>query len=325
MELRAQESQLLDLRKELRAEDHVGGDVYNGIRNLEPIVERLKVEFDQDFMPQHSQLQLISPRSFFTGQLFHVKSRATPRAASVEFPLATAPSVYPRFVGPELRQCDGLVFMALLNLCRDYRLGKQTCFSPVAMAKALWEQYNGKQLERLRRSIQRLQRSTIEFVDLTVQLVQRFDHPRSGDWSVGLDRDIVELFNRESHTWLELPVRSQLREGLATWLYGYVCSQQRLIPTPISELRARCGSDAKDKAFREMLLGALHQLADSGIIDSGWYLNAERVHWMKPRHAELVSNQRTTPAPTASAEPVQASLTYDEAAAQLFRPSRERG
>jgi hypothetical protein len=309
MELRAQERQLQSLRKELSADDNrVGGDVYNGIRHLEPLVERLQADFNRDFMPQHGQRQLISPRSFFTGPIFHVKSRAAPRASSVEVPLATAPAAYPRFVGPELRQDDGLVFMALLNLCRDYRLGKQTCFHPVEMAAALWGGGNGKQVERLRRSIQRLQRSTVEFVDLTVQFVQRFDHPRNAEWCVGLDRDIVQLFNRESHTWLELSVRSQLREGLATWLYGYVCSQQRLIPTPISELHRRCGSDAKVKAFREALLAALQQLAESGVIDGGWFLKHERVHWMKPRRPEpAVKPTAKSPKP-ASTEPVQASL-----------------
>jgi hypothetical protein len=326
-ELRAQERQLQELQNEL-AQGRVSGDIYNGIMFVKPIIERLTEELDSDFMKQHGRYQLISPRSFFTSKLFHVKSRATPREECVRFSLSADPSAYPRFVGPELRQGDGLVFMALLNLCRDCRLGKQVCFDASAMAKTLWEEYNGKQRERLKLSVQRLQRSTIEFADVTVQLVQRFEHPRRGDWRVALDREIVELFGREKHTWLDLPVRLQLREGLTTWLYGYICSQRSLIPTALDALRERCGSDAQGKAFREMLLHALNTLANISIIDSGWYIKGDRVHWRKPleasKPASMQRKKDEVVAATAPVAPEQASLPYDEAAEELFRPSRRR-
>jgi hypothetical protein len=269
-------------------------------------------------MPQHGQSQGIGPQSFFTSKLFHVKSKAAPRASTVEFTLGADSSNCARFVGPELRQGDAIVFMTLLNLCRDYLLGKDVSFDAAAMTRALWGSYNGQQRARLKSSIQRLQRSTIEFADFTVQLVQRFEHPRGGDWCVALDRGIVELFGRERYVWLELPIWLQLSKGLTTWLYGYICSQQTLIPTPISNLHERCGSDANDKAFREMLSNALKQLASKGIIDSGWHLKDERVHWRKPLTKKPASARpkKSNPLP-----PEQISLlAYDDAAEQLLRP-----
>lgn len=322
LELRAWEQQLQGLQDDLKEQRHPGSDVYSGITHAQSVVDRLQEEFDRDFMPQHGQRQLIGPRSFFTSMLFHVRSKAKPREESVELDLSSDASDYARFVGPELRQGDGLVFMALLNLCRDYRLGKQACFDAAAMAKALWKHYKGQQRERLKRSIQRLQRSTIELAHVTVQLVLRFEHPRRGDWCVVLDRDIVELFSREQHVWLNLPIRLQLREGLTTWLYGYICSQQKLIPTLIADLRDRCGSDAQDKAFREMLINALKQLASKGIIDSGWFLKGERVHWRKAAMSKPASIQRTESAPPV---PEQASLlSYDDASEQLLGLSSRR-
>lgn len=314
-ELRAMKAQLEDLQRELKAQGRSGGDLYNGVRHLEAVVERLEEDMNRDFIPQHAQEQFISPRSFFTSKLFHVRSTRAPRAPCLTLTLDAKASDVVRYVGPELRQGDGLVFMALLNLCRDYRVGKQTCFEAAAMSMALWGSYNGQQRKRLKESIRRLQRSTIEFSGFTVQLVQRFDHPTSGEWSVALDRDIVALFRSQQQIWLDLPLRLRLSEGLTTWLYSYIRSQSWLIPRPIDDLRERCGSDADDKHFRETLGKSLKQLADEGVIDSGWSLKGKMVHWRLPLHTSARPAKRTLKPATSQQEQLQ---LYDEAAEQVL-------
>ena len=320
-ELCAEKAQLKDLQRELQAQGYRGGDHYNGVQHLEAVVERLEKGMRKDFIPQHAQLQLISPRSFFTSRLFHVKSKKVARESSLSFTLDAKAPEEARYIGPELRQGDGLVFMALLNLCRDYRVGKQVCFDAAAMSAALWGSYNGQKRERLKKCIQRLQRSTIEFSGFTVQLVQRFEHPKFGEWSVSLDLDIVELFRGQQQIWLDLPLRLRLSEGLATWLYGYIRSQRMLIPWSIDDLRERCGSDADDKHFREALGKSLKQLADEGVIDSGWSLKGKLVHWRLPPHRASPSRKKAQK----PAEPEQASLLpYEEVAEQVLLPLRRR-
>ena len=282
MQVRGMKKQLEGLERELESGGRFDGDGHRGVQHLSAVVEHLEETYASDFLPQHTQLQLISPRNFFTGRLFHVKGRNVPRTPGLEFVLDAKAPDGARYVGPELRQADGLVFMALLNLCRDYRVGKQACFDVAAMTLALWGAYNGQQRKRLKQTIQRLQRATIEFSGFTVQLVQRFEHPVCGEWSVALDRDIVQLFRLQQEVWLDLSLRLRLSEGLTTWLYGYIRSQTRLIPWPVDDLRERCGSEAHDKAFREMLGKSLTQLAHEGVIDSGWSLKGKMVHWRKP-------------------------------------------
>jgi hypothetical protein len=320
VELNAERGQLERLQRELQAQERCGGDVYNGVQHLLAVVERLETGIKKDFIPQHAQEQLISPRSFFTSRLFHVKSTKAKRAQSLAFALDAKAADGARYVGPELRQGDGFVFMALLNLCRDYRVGKQACFDVAAMCVALWGSYNGQQRKRLKECIRRLQRSTIEFSRFTVQLVQRFEHPESGEWSVSLDPDIVELFRGQQEIWLELPLWRRLSEGLTTWLYGYVRSQRKLIPTPIDNLRERCGSDADEKHFKEALGKSLKQLAGEGVIDSGWSLNGTQVHWRLPPR-EAASPRKKTGRPPA---PEQVSLPYDDVAEQVLLAHRRR-
>jgi len=283
LELRAKRFELKSLENEYKsAEWPSQGEALGGVQHVSALVEELTSRMKRDFIPQHSQEQLIALRSIFASRIFHVRGKRVPRHPLVAFPLLPGASGGPRYLGPELRQSDGIVFMALLNLCRDYRVGKQTSFDAARMAEAISGSYNGQQRARLKAAIQRLQRATIELPDFTVQLVQRFEHPKRGEWSVALDPDIVKLFQADQTVWLDLNVRLSLSEGLATWLYGYVRSQQRLIPASIDGLRERCGSEASDKTFRGMLSLALEQLSDHGVIDSGWRLQGNHVRWRKP-------------------------------------------
>lgn len=332
MELKTWKVQHADLQEELKAHRRPGSDVYNGIRHTGAVVERLQDEYEADFIPQHSSLQGISPPLFLQTQLFRIRSRVEPREANLTLTLSRRANDCVRFVGPELRQDDGLVFMVLLNLCRDYRVGKHVCFNVAEMTTLLWgsrrgpasrapraPRYNGQTRKRLKDCIQRLQRSTIEFPEFTVQLVQHFGHPKRGDWCVALHRSIVALFERERYVWLDLPTRLRLEDGLTSWLYGYICSQTTLIPWPIDDLRERCGSSACNKTFREMLSNALEQLALENVIDCGWWLDDKRVHWRKAKSPKRRPTVRKDAAP---AVPEQASLPYEEAAAEVLCPAQ---
>lgn len=293
MEVRAKKQLLECVRSELAAK---GGkadyDLLNEVQHYAAEAESVQEDLDAHFIHPHSQLQLIGTQSFFMGRLFHVKSRSVSRAMHVEFPLDSKAPQGARYIGPELRQGDALVFMALLNMCRDYRVGKQVDFDVASMAEALWSTYNGQQRSRLKKSVQRLQRATVEFEGFTVQFVLRFEHPKRGNWSVAMDPDIVTLFRAQRVIWLDFPVWKRLSEGLTTWLYGYVRSQSRLFRWRIDDLRERCGCDAQMKTFREMLCKSLKQLAEAGLVDVGWFLLGEFLHWRLPRAKSRTASKK---------------------------------
>ncbi len=297
-ELQSMRRQLKGLQSELQASGQSAeSDVFPGVRHHIEELERMEQCMMTDFVPQHGSEQLISPQSFFTSRLFNIKNRNASREMHLKFTLGPESPSSVQYVGPELRQGDGLVFMAMLNVCRDYRVGKQASFDVGQMTAALWGSYNGQARARLKKIIQRLLRATMEFEGFTVQLVQRFEHPKHGPWIVSLDKDIVSLFKNERLVWLDLSLRRRITEGLATWLYGYIRSQTFLIPWAIDKLRVSCGSDASSKTFREILHQSLDELANEGVIDVGWFFRAERVHWRKPR---LESESARPPAANAA-------------------------
>jgi hypothetical protein len=261
------------------------------LREAEAREAVLTSALESQFLPQHSPDQLISPQLFFMSRMFNVRSRAAPRANLVEFALGRTTQGEVTYAGPEMRQGDGLVFMALLNLVRDVQVGKRTSFEPQDVCMALWGTYNGEARNRLRQCIFRLQHAVVRFPTFSVQLVLRFEYPKRGRWSVVMDEDIAHLFKESRLVWLDLEQRRTLPEGLATWLYAYVESQTTLIPWAVDKLRDLCGSDAQPREFSIVLSRALTKLASSGVIDSGWSLRNGTLHWRKPL---LLSDQKTT-------------------------------
>ncbi len=259
------------------------------IREAELREEQLEAALAQQFLPQHSPDQLISPQLFFMSQLFNVRSRAAPRQTLVEFPLGRTNEGEVNYAGPEMRQGDGLVFMALLNLIRDVQVGKRVSFEPAELCEALWGAYNGEARNRLRQSIFRLQHAVVRFPTCSVQLVLRFEYPKRGRWSVVMDEDIVHLFSQSRLVWLNLEQRRSLPEGVATWLYAYIESQTTLIPQSTEKLCAMCGSDAQPREFNIVLGRALAKLTAIGVVDEGWSIRNGTVHWRKPLTREMTA------------------------------------
>ena len=264
--------------------------------------QHIEEQLKSKFIPQHGQGQLISPRSFFVSPLFRVSSRSTTRSDAVVVEMTSErQSLVLKYSGPELRQSDGLVFMALLNLTRDVQAGCTVHFSAEDMCQAVFQRYDGKARVLLKEHIVRLQRGLVEFRDISVQLCLRFHFPSRGQWSVALDPDIVELFKTSMNVWVDFQQRRVVPEGLSSWLYGFIESQSRLIPMPLPTLQLLCGSDALPDSFARMLRRSLNDLADLHIIDEGWSISQGAVRWRKlkasgsPEAGECQERVRRTP------------------------------
>lgn len=290
--LREQAEQLGKEAKTYPAGSPERNELYREIQANLDEQNRLEGLLGEGFVPQHNPQQLISPRAFFVSPLFRVCSKRLERARDLSLELkGNTGQILFRYNGPELRQSDGLVFMALLNLVRDVRAGETVSFHAEDLCRAVFRRYDGPARAQLRDHIKRLQRGLIEFDRVSVQLCLRFEFPSKGPWSVALDKDIVRLFKQSPQVWLDLPRRQALPEGLTTWLYSFVESQTRLIPMPVTTMRQLCGSDASDESFPRTLRLALKELKEHGVIDEGWKLAGGMLHWRKAieRHSGIAA------------------------------------
>lgn len=256
--------------------------LYRAIQDCTSEEHMLERRLHDDFVPQHGTEQFLSPRVFFESPLFRVASKSAKRLTHIDLVLPTAPGRPPiSYAGPELRQSDGLVFLALVHMLRDVRVGTAVSLPPDGVCRALFGRYDGNSRCALREHIQRLQQGLIRFESFSVQLCLGFDYPKFGRWTVALDAHIIELFRVPRKSWLHMQPRLTLPDGLATWLYTYVETQTKLIPMQLSLLRELCGSQSSDKAFENRMRDALRHLSTQGNIDSGWSIRKGKVHWRK--------------------------------------------
>lgn len=280
-----QRKQLEEITRELES---VGTDVqrkaelFRGLTEIQAEVQHLQQMLSKHFVPQHSQNQLISPQDLLVSRLFNVRNKSTRREVLTRFNLLQGTSQVISYSGPELRQPDGFAFMALVNIARDYSVGTAVAFEPSVMCKALFGYYDTRARQQLKESIKRLMQAVITFPDFSVQLAQKFNHPNRGNWSVALDPQIVRLFSASDYIWLDLNLRRELTEGLATWLYGFVRSQRWLEPTRLELLLEASGSEAKTMAaFQRSLYPALRELTKCGVLDSGARIQDGVLHWRR--------------------------------------------
>jgi hypothetical protein len=256
--------------------------LYKAIQDCKADEDLLEQHLQTRFVPGHGAEQMLSPRVFFVSPLFRVRRSSDERLDHIRFDLPTLtgrPRIH--YEGPELGQSDSRVFLALLNMMRDVQVGTAVTLYPAHLCAALYGRYDGPARRMLFEHIRRLQHAVIVLDNFSVQLCGRFDYPRKGPWTVGLDRQLTELFLASPEVWLRLETRLSLPEGLATWLYAYIESQTRLIPMSLLTLQTLCGSKAGPKAFINRMRDALSHLSDADVIDTGWSIKTGTVYWMK--------------------------------------------
>ena len=275
----------VELKSELKRESSnspVRFELRSRIEAADLEVIRLNRLQDAYFVPWHGPEQLVSPQQLLMSGLFNVRSKTTPRASELRFESTSVQHGRFTYEGPELRQSDGLVFMALVNMVRDFRVGTLVSFDASEMCNWLYGYYDGAGRARLRQSVHRLQHALLIFDDFSVQLAMRFNFPSRGRWTVTLDPEIVKMFKSSRLVWLDFNLRKLLPDGLSSWLYAYVEAQTKLIPQSVTLLREMCGSDAfENRTFNTTLVRALGILSRVKVIDDGWSISDGVLRWRK--------------------------------------------
>ena len=211
------------------------------------------------------------PRNMLTSALFPVgKGPRTHYADDIRI-LAAAGGVF-KYRGPEIRQDDGGVLMALIAETCGRMLARAVIFNPLEMCKKLGrETTDGRYaVQHLRHCIQRLKSAVIsvEYPQgfLEVSLIAKF----AGDlhdekWAVALDPEIVLLF-QGTPTFIDIKKRALLKEGLQTALLGYFSAMYEDNTFSIEDLHKHSGSKASLRVFGRKLRSALPRLVAARVI-----------------------------------------------------------
>lgn len=197
---------------------------------------------------------------------------------------------YVRYAGPQLTQSHLTVLLGLARMFGGEQVGadSEQQFRPSTFLSSIgWSDKQENKL-RLIELLDDLARGYLkiwserfdepEHYALRTHFVSRFkpSADRTVPWRVALDLTVLDIFSDKdaARTFLSVKERAQLREGLPTFLHGYIKANSCFRPFSVQELYAASGATGDVGQFREDVKTQLGKLQAAGIIES-WRIERE--------------------------------------------------
>lgn len=190
--------------------------------------------------------------------------------------IASTNDIVLTYTGEELRQDDEDVFLQVLHLAKEQKLGEDIGFTANSMVVSLGWTRNSESYRRLHGCMRRLKATAVELtmgrVGFSGSLLSSFQWREdefgdpSREWRVSLDRNIVKLFDPDTYSLIHWPTRLSL-PPMARWLHSYYSTHRDPFPVSVELLYRLTGSRiAEMKSFRFKLKQALQVLVKAGFL-----------------------------------------------------------
>lgn len=246
-----------------------------------------------------------APNEFLRSALFTARNRNQKRRRLWQETLMLIGSGRITYTGDELRQDDGSVWLAIVQLARDTPLGERVEFTPYSLCKMLGWAPGGPAYKHLFQCLTRLQATSLAFYAERTKTTLSFSMlPRLGwrDMSnegppdsraiprywVSLSKELVQLFGRNHFTYLLWHQRQQLPEGLSTWLHGYFASHKSPYPLAIKDVATVAGlSFSRPDNLRSAVKRALNDLVAVHFLRS-WTIEDGYIHVVRDGRPDAV-------------------------------------
>jgi hypothetical protein len=218
------------------------------------------------------------PSDVARSAIFTCRAKSAPRRQLKRAILFSAQEdLVVRYSGTELRADDDeLVWLELVNRCREYPLGRPVSFSLYEFLGSLGWPRTGAYYEKLRDCFTRLQACAIQFhakredVLLSVSFINHFEidreSTRGARCRLSVSPEIVALYERQRYN---LSDRARYRDlsPIARRLHDYLGCHARPYPVLLTTLREVCASECKEtRKWKQQVSRACAELRDAGLI-----------------------------------------------------------
>lgn len=180
-----------------------------------------------------------------------------------------------RYEGPQLTQSHLTVLLTLINRRAKALVSSVFEFRPSELLAVMGWSDNQRNISRLIQLLDDLKHGQVRLWKegqnearnaLRVSFVDKFQPSDDKAWTVVLSTDLMPIFEGNL-TFVNLPTRAALTEGLATFLYGYISANSGALPITYRQLHAACGSGTSDMGeFANSAKAALARLKEAGAI-----------------------------------------------------------
>ncbi len=230
----------------------------------------------QLFLPFCVPTQRQLPNEIVRSALFTCRNRNTPRQHYKNKEIAVIGDGTINYQGEELRQDDERVWMHLLYLARDVRLGEPIVFLPRKFLQDIHWPTNGEGYNRLRVVMDRMAAtglkvfsSRLDSGGVNVSLIRKIEYYIQSDsgqqvplkmWRVWIEPEMRLLFDPNFLTCVNWELYHNLKNGVAKKLFLYWSSHKKPFPVRTETLMELCSTLSPRKEFRRTLSEALDEL-----------------------------------------------------------------
>lgn len=180
-----------------------------------------------------------------------------------------------RYRGPSLSQSHQTLFLTLIHVRAGQPVGNIIEFHPHELLKLMGWSDNSRNTKRLAQMLEDLFNARLDVwgadeVEGDAWSVRFFADKKTAlkagaKWSVSLSEKVLGLF-RSHLSNINIRKRAELREGLATFLYGYVCANDGKVPFTMEALHKASGCETRAGAFAAKVRDAMETLKLHGCV-----------------------------------------------------------
>jgi hypothetical protein len=235
----------------------------------------------QQVLPLWSEEHRGVPNPMIRSGLFGTKSAGNRVYFKGDF-VASLSNFSILYKGEELLQDDLSVWMSLINMAREKRIGDAIFFSGYELVKDLGWRMHSDSYNRAKESISRLKANELKIQVKTGEsgyagsLIREYawaaESPDGGaKWMVRFEPMIAELFREDNVTFIEWEQRKKIgtRATLTLWLHAYYMSHRDPFPITIQKLHELSKSEEKHlKSFKVRVRRSLETLLEIGALVS---------------------------------------------------------
>lgn len=181
-----------------------------------------------------------------------------------------------RYKGATLTQSHQTVLLTLANIYAGGLADGLRRFHPSALLRKMGWSENTENIGRLREMLDDLKEGQLRIwaddkdedtTALRVSFLNHFLPAEEGEWELELNKQLVPVLFRGHMTFINLPTRATLKEGMPTFLYGFICAESCDLAISYAELHAASGSQSKDLGqFAKDVRAHLDAFKASGVI-----------------------------------------------------------
>ena len=237
--------------------------------------EERKRHFERSLPKMHKETLAITPLTLVVPLFSIARDKAGSPKVAIDAVWSNGKRGNLRYIGPRLTQSHQTVLFTLANLRGGGEIVSNAfSFYPTELLTKMGWSTRTENVVRLREMLDDLVEGRLRLWGadeelasaLRVSFVGEFQPSVTGRWYVTLSEKLLPLFQGEP-TYVNLPNRAKLQEGLATFLYSYILSSDCKLAFNYQDLHDACGACYDNlQDFATTVKATLAKLKEAGLI-----------------------------------------------------------